>query len=97
MASVINSTIKASISNVTYIDLYEMQSSVDCGTLNIIGWYCIAVMILSVLLNSIILIVFVRYKEMRSPINTLVGSLTFLNLIGSVLEFPFVIISVKIN
>jgi hypothetical protein len=81
-------------SNATYIDLYELQSPVDCGTLRVIGWYCIMVMILSILLNATILAVFVRYKEMRTPINTLVGMLALMNLIGSLLEFPFVIISV---
>jgi hypothetical protein len=78
-----------------YFDPYGFISPVSCDKLHLIGIYCIIVMVLGIVFNSTILAVFLRYKEMRTPLNTLVGALTLLNLIGSFLEFPFVIISVN--
>jgi hypothetical protein len=66
---------------------------VDCYKLRIIGVFSIFLFILSIIFNSLLLAVFFSSKKFRSSNNIPLLALTFLNLIGSILEYPFVIIS----
>jgi len=56
----------------------------------IFGIYLIVVFILCLILNSILLLVFYRNKELRIPFNMLIMFITSLNLLSTI-QFPFVI------
>nr|QVK45896.1 G protein-coupled receptor [Proales similis] len=81
------------LANETDIDLYSRPSPVDCWKLNLVAVYCVVLFALSVTFNSLLLWIFFRYKELRSPVNTFIIAITILNLVGSMSEFPFVITS----
>lgn len=66
---------------------------VECYKLRIIGVFSIFLFILSLFFNMLLLIVFFSSKKLRTTNNIPILVLTFLNLIGSILEYPFVIIS----
>ena len=76
---------------------YELKfgslSPVSCKVLDIIAIYCILLMVVSIVSNSLLLFIFFRNKDLRSPINTMVMALTCLNLVGSCIELPIVITS----
>jgi len=57
---------------------------------SIFGIYLIIIFLLCIILNSILLLVFYRNKELRIPFNMLIMSITFLNLFSTI-QFPFVI------
>lgn len=73
------------------VALFERLSPVECYKLNIIACYCIILLVLSVTFNSTLLLIFYRYKKLRTSLNMFIMSITFLNLIGSLSEFSFVI------
>lgn len=64
--------------------------------LNLVGIYLTIIFISSILLNSLLLLVFIRYKKTRTPLNQLIMIMTIFNLIGSI-QFPFVIQSHFVN
>ena len=65
-------------------------SPLNTSVLNLIGIYSVMIFILCVLTNSLLLLVFNRYKKLRTPLNQLIMIMTIFNLICSV-QFPFVI------
>lgn len=71
-------------------DKFNTSSPIDGSILNIIGFYLILCFILCVVLNSILLLIFIRYKELRIPLNFFIITISICNLFGS-LQFPFVI------
>lgn len=73
------------------IDFFERLSPIECYKLNIIACYCIILLVLSVTFNSLLLLIFFRHKKLRNSLNMLIITITFLNLIGSLSEFSFVI------
>ena len=52
-----------------YIDKFNTKSPINESILNIIGYYLIVCCFLCLLLNSILLLVFIRCKELRIPLN----------------------------
>lgn len=70
---------------------YGRMSPVECYKLNMIAVYCIVLFILSVLFNFSLVLIFARYKEMRTNLNMFVFTLTILNLIGTISELSLVI------
>ena len=68
-------------------------SPVECYKLRILAMYLTVLFILSVSFNSILLFVFWRNKQFHSPHNVFMITLTVFNLLGSLIEFPFVIFS----
>ena len=69
------------------------QSPVECYKLRFVAIYCILLLTLSVSFNSMLVIVFVKYKELRTPLNTFIIAITVCNLCSSCVELPFVITS----
>lgn len=65
-------------------------SPIDKTILYAVGIYLIIVFILCIVLNSTLLLVFIRHRDLRAPINLLIITMTVFNLMGSV-QFPFVI------
>ena len=71
----------------------NINSPIECYKLNIIAVYCCILFITSILVNSKLLYVFYTTKNLRTSLNRFVIVLTGLDLIGSLIELPFVIIS----
>ncbi len=66
----------------------------DCKILNYVGIYCIALFIVAVTSNSIVIFVFLRYrKRLFHHINILTFALVLLNLIGSLIGLPIIILT----
>lgn len=76
-----------------YRDLYNMDPPVQCYKLQIIGVVCCILFATGVFFNGILLWAFIRHKQLRTPINYYVIGLTILNLIGSLFELPFIMVS----
>lgn len=74
-------------------DSYSAKSPIECYKLNIVSVLCSILLLLSIIFNSLFIWVFCSYKEIRTTINMFLMSLTVLNLVGSILELPFVIAS----
>ena len=66
-------------------------SPVDCHKLQLLGAYCTISLVLGVVFNSLWILIFVRYKEVRTTMNYFVFTNTILNLFGCLLEYPFII------
>ena len=67
-------------------------SPIDPFILNIIGVYLCLTLFICLLFNTILLIIFIRFKELRNKFNIFTMGITTLNIIGSI-EIPFVIYS----
>lgn len=65
-------------------------SPLDDQVLDAIGYYLIVCFCLCVLSNSVLLIVFVRHKELRVPLNLFTISVSVCNLVSAI-QFPFII------
>ncbi len=76
---------------------YQFEHNPDdqfmCYQLQVIGILCIFLFIACIVFNSFLLWVFFKNKELQSSFNMFIVGLSTLNLIGSILEFPFIIIS----
>ena len=68
-------------------------SPIECYKLNIIAVYCIALFFASVITNCIQLKYFYANKKLRLPYDIFTITLSIINLIGTILELPFVILS----
>lgn len=68
----------------------NIKSPIDEQILNVVGAYLIITFFFCVVLNSLLLLVFIKYKKLRTPLNELIVVLTFVNLLGSI-QFPLVI------
>ena len=72
---------------------YGEQSPTECWKLNIIALYCLILLILSIIFNSMLLWIFYLYKELRSSLNILIIALTAINLGASCVELPLVTVT----
>ncbi len=75
------------------IDEYSLESPTECYKLRILGLICIILFISSLTFNSLLLNVFIKNKHLRTPNYASVIALTILNLIGTLTQLPFIIIS----
>jgi hypothetical protein len=71
-------------------DEFNEISPLDDDLLNVIGYYLIACFCLCVLSNSVLLIIFIRYKELRVALNLFTITISICNLLSSI-QFPFII------
>lgn len=78
-------------SNLSELEFYSRPSPIACGKLNIIAFYCIILLIVSLIFNTSLLVVFAKYKKLRSTLNMFIMAITVLNLVGSISELSFVI------
>ena len=65
-------------------------SPINTQILNAIGIYLFILFLLCILVNTLLLVIFARYKELRTFLNKLIIVLTAFNLFGSI-QFPFLI------
>lgn len=75
------------------LDKYSLEPPVECFKLNLIGIFCIILFVLSAFFNSILLWTFIRNKSLRTSLNIFIIALTCCNLLGTLIELPFVIVS----
>ena len=66
---------------------------VECYKLKPIAIYLILLFIVSIVSNSTLSWIVIKYKETMSPINTLMLPLAVMNIIGTLIELPLVFIS----
>lgn len=70
---------------------FGITSPIECYKLKIIALYCLILLILSLIFNSLLILVFMRYRKLLTTLNMFILTLTILNLIASIIEFSFVI------
>ena len=75
-----------------YVEEYE-NSPVECSTLRIAALALLVLFFASLISNALLLRMFCTYKHLKTPMSTFVVALTVLNLIGTLAEFPLVILS----
>lgn len=68
-------------------------SPIDCTTLRLFSAYCFCLFFVSIIVNGSLLVVFYKYKKLRTNLNLLIIAIAVLNLIATFLYMPFVIIS----
>ncbi len=66
-------------------------SPISCFKLNLIALYLTMLLVASSVVNSFLAMAFLVYKELYKSVNILVLACVLLNLLGSILELPFVI------
>lgn len=64
-----------------------------CYKLQALGVISILMFIACIVFNTFLLWVFLKNKELQSSFNMFIVALSILNLVGSFLEFPFIIVS----
>lgn len=82
--------------------MYPLNSSINkiasysmgnCVELRVIGCFCLIVFFLSFFSNSILLWIFYKNKNLRNVYNIFLISLTIVNLMATIFEFPVVCIN----
>ena len=68
-------------------------SPIESYKLKIISMYCVFLFVMGIGVNSALLWTYYRYEDARRSFNRFILVLTILNLIGCLVELPFVIIS----
>jgi len=76
--------------NLTYLKNENVISPVNRHVLQISSIYLILILVLCISLNSFLLFIFYKHKQIRTPLNQIIIVMTIFNLIGSI-QFPFVI------
>lgn len=74
-------------------NIFEIQSPLDCDTLRILGLIHLVIFLVSIATNSFLLWTYCYHRQRSKSINLLVVIMTVLNLFGSLLESPFVVLS----
>lgn len=75
-------------------NLFDVISPVACYKLRMISALTCVIFFFSLSLNSLLLMAFYQKKTpTKAPLNIFIISLTVYNLVGSFLEFPFIIAS----
>jgi hypothetical protein len=75
------------------IDIYNQISPTDCGTLRILGIYCLVLFLFSLASNSKLIYIYIKNKTLFSPINTTIFVLAIANLIGTLVTLPVVCVN----
>lgn len=68
-------------------------AAVNCEHLKMVSYYCCALFVLSLVFNSLILILAIRYRSLLNAQNIFIFALCVLNIFATFGELPFVIIS----
>ena len=65
-------------------------SPINNKILDIVGVYLFIVFLMCIFVNILLLVIFIRFKQLRTSLNKLIMVLTGFNLFGSI-QFPFLI------
>lgn len=80
-----------SLKNVVAEDYWNRLSPIQPYILNSLGTFLSLTMVFGVTLNGLLLIVFKRHKDLHTPLNVLVITISILNFIGCLTQLPWVI------
>jgi hypothetical protein len=72
-------------------DFYNRVSPINSFSLDIIGSYLLITLLVGIVLNTLLLYKFKKYKDLQTPINTFIIAMTVLNLLGTIFELPWII------
>ena len=81
------------IGNYTEEEWYSRLSPSSCYHLKMISYYCILIFTASLAVNGILMMVFFKNKELRTPVNMFVIWFTGLSFLASLTEPVFVVAS----
>ena len=79
--------------NYTEEEWYSRLSPSPCWQLKVVSYYCVLMFTSSLAVNGILMMVFIKNKELRTPVNVLVIWFTALSFLGSLTESMFVVTS----
>jgi hypothetical protein len=84
-----------SYNNSTYYpyDRYNQVPPVECNKLTIIGVFCILLFFSSIFFNFSLLWIFFKNRELRTSVNIFIITLTIINILGTLLETPWIVFS----
>ena len=68
----------------------QVMSPINTVLLDVIGAYLVLTLTLCIIVNSLLIYVFARFKKLRTALNKLILVMTAFNLFGAI-QFPFVI------
>lgn len=75
------------------IDWFNIESPVNCIVLKIVAIYFTIILLLSLIFNMLVILVYIRNKHLITPFNSIILSIVVLNLIGSIIELPIMILT----
>jgi hypothetical protein len=76
-----------------YDDMFSLEPTVECFKLRTIGLYAVFLFVSGTFFNGLLLWIFLKNKDLRTPLNAFIIALTAFNLFGCLFELPFIIIS----
>ena len=74
-------------------DRYDQVALLECYKLKYISLYSTILFFTSLFFNSTLLYIIFKHKYLRTSLNMFIVSISILNLIGTLVEFPIVTIS----
>ena len=77
--------------NVFHMDMFRQSAVNICFKFKFVGVYLILVFLIGLLSNATLLWIFYGKRELRNKLNSFVIALTVNNLLGCILELPFII------
>ena len=77
--------------NLTNEDVWSRPSPISPTILNLLGGFLAAMMVLGVTLNGFLLNVFIQNKDLRTPLNALIITVTVFNFVGCFTQLPWII------
>ena len=81
------------IGNFTEEEWYSRLSPTPCWQLKIVSYYCVIMFSASLAVNGVLMMVFIKNKELRTPVNVMVIWFTALSFFASLTEPNFVVTS----
>jgi hypothetical protein len=79
--------------NYTEDEWYSRLSPTPCWQLRAVSYYCVLLFAASLAVNGVLVMVFAKNKDLRTPVNMFVIWFTALSFIGSLTESVFVVTS----
>jgi len=79
------------IGNYTEEEWYSRISPTPCWELQVVSYFCILLFAGSLAVNGVLMMVFAKNKDLRTPVNMFVIWFTGLSFLGSLTESMFVI------
>ena len=75
------------------MSIWDMDPPTECFKLRILGVLSTLLFILSTTFNGVLLHAFIKHKQLRTPLNIYIIAISVLNLVSTIIELPFVIVS----
>ena len=90
--------LSANITNITVtlqskMSIWDMDPPTECYKLRIVGVLTTLLFIFSTTFNGILLYAFIKHKKLRTPLNIYIIAISVLNLVSTIIELPFIIVS----